>query len=162
MGLFSTGAPNAMNKPSVEIIAHVVNDMGFTAVEPPYSQRSATALQLNTVITAEELPEAEHYRVVLALSSQGRDGDDLLRFTATITAEAIVRLQGSFAERETERVLHVEVPARLFAFARERLTSLTQFTGYGPLVLPPVDDDYLRRSVLKTKIDDESKQEVVS
>ena len=133
-----------MSAPSIKILGLFVTDSGFTAIEPSYRSTQAVSLSLNCESTCEPAQGSEQFVSTLAISAQGTAKDESLLFTANVTVEAVFNLTGSPSDSRIAQVVQVDIAGRLFAIARERLTALTQFTGYGPLVLPPVTDEYLK------------------
>lgn len=105
-------------------------------------------MDMNIAMDVNRLESSEFeyfYEVVLTLNASAvRDGKAM--FVAEIVYAATVGIEG-LDEGKHHPLLLIDIPALLFPFARQILSSITQAGGFMPLQLRPVDfrSMYLQR-----------------
>jgi len=142
--------------PILQIAAQYTTDASFQSLMRPYENSAPVQAALATEARHEQLPQPGHWRVELAVSLQGLAGETVL-YKARVAQEFIVVVQNVTPD-ELQHILTLQVPARMFAYARTELSTLSLNTGYGPLVLPAVSDAYLQGAQKKTELADQASE----
>lgn len=127
--------------PTLHIAAQFTKEASFVSLVRPYENKSPVSVSFEMQARHERLPQPGHWRVELDVTLQGKGGDTLL-YTAAVSQEFIV-VVSNLRDEALAQVLRLQIPARMFAYARSQMTSLSLNTGYGPLTLPPVPDAYI-------------------
>lgn len=127
-----------MTEKSLRVAVEYVKQACATAHVRPYANKLPLTNGLDLGLVIEPLPEENHWRVDLQVAVSARNSEDTLCFEANCALEAIVVTRGLDAE-ELDQSLRFSVAPALMGSARALITNLSSNTGYGPLVLPPVD-----------------------
>lgn len=104
----------------------------------PYANTAALSNGIDLGLQLEALPEEGHSRVELSVTVTARNTEGVLCFESSCAIEAIVVTQGLTPE-ELDQSLRFSVAPALMGSARTLITNLSANTGYGPLVLPPIE-----------------------
>ncbi|MCC5610898.1 hypothetical protein LC612_30155 [Nostoc sp. CHAB 5834] len=132
-----------MTTPTLKIVASYVLENRFKAHVRPYRVGGPCTNEVGLWLKSEQLPEADHWRVVMEAQIMGKNAEKGVCFEAFAEIEAIVLntpVEGeTVAERE--EAVRYSAGAYLMAMVRQQLTQASLHTGYGPLVLPPIDSN---------------------
>jgi len=87
------------------------------------------------------------YEVALTLSTTMKMGDQQL-FIAEVKYAGIVQFESECKEEQLEPIMYIEIPYYLFFETRNLIASLAAQSGFGPILLRPVDFSqiYLKKS----------------
>ena len=113
---------------SAQAVAHV----------RPYENASPLSNGIDLSLNIEPLPEAGHWKVELGAGVHSTNADQVRCFEVSCELEAIVVTQ-DLSEEELDQALRFSVAPALMGTARTLLTTLSANTGYGPIVLPPIE-----------------------
>lgn len=125
-----------MQEKTVALAAQYTKEVSFVALQRPYAVREAVSNSVEMALDIEKLPEEDHWRVELTVQVIGSTEQGLPCFTAQASVEGIAVAR--VPEEEVDQVLRYTIAASLFGTCRVLLTQASANTGYGPLVLPPV------------------------
>lgn len=131
-------------KPILQIAAQFTKEATFLALVRPYENKSPVAVSFQTQAKHRALEHPGHWCVELEVTLTGTGAEQVL-YTAKLSQEFIIVANG-LSEDELSGALRLQIPARMFAYARSQLATLSMTTGYGPLTLPPVPDAYILQS----------------
>lgn len=132
----------AQNLPVV-VHAQYVRDLSFENPQAPDSLRQGQdgpKMDISINMDARKLEEdsiENLYEVILKLSATA-NRQDKVAFIAEVEYGMTVSLP-NVPEKHHHPVLMIEVPRLAFPFARQILADITQYGGFPPLLLNPVD-----------------------
>lgn len=132
-----------MTTPTLKIVASYVLENLFKAHVRPYQVGGPCSNEVRLWLKSEQLPETDHWRLVLEAQIVGKHVEKGVCFEAIAAIEAIALHtpeEGETVEEQDEAVRY-SVGAYLMAMVRQQLTQASLHTGYGPLVLPPIDSN---------------------
>lgn len=126
----------------LSLIAQYVTGLSVETLIRPYQNKEALSIGIDVQVDTQQLPEADHWRVVLEVRVEGLNASKDKCFLAKAAREAIVVTDAP--EEARARVLAQGVLVYLFASLRSDLSASMMATGYGPVVLPPLTSDQLQ------------------
>lgn len=127
-----------MTEKTLRVAVEYVKEASAVAHVRPYANKLPLTNGIDLGLALEPLPEEGHWRVELRVVVGARNSQDVLCFEATGVVEAIVVARG-LTDEELDQSLRFGVASSLMGSARALITNLSSNTGYGPLVLPPVE-----------------------
>jgi len=127
-----------MTEKTLRVAVEYVKEASAVAHVRPYANKFPLSNGIDLGLVLEPLPEEGHWRVELRVAVSARNSQDVLCFEAACAVEAIVVARGLSPE-ELDQSLRFGVASSLMGSARALITNLSSNTGYGPLVLPPIE-----------------------
>ncbi len=104
----------------------------------PYQNRHPLQNDVGLWLDVEALPEEGHWRVEVEAHVSAVNSEGVLCFETSAAVEAIV-VVGGLTEEEVQSALRHNVASALVGNVRVALSNASAGTGYGPLVLPPME-----------------------
>lgn len=131
----------------LRIQAQYIKDLSFENPNAPkvYAllAESPPEVSVSIDVTAEHL-EKRAYEVVLNLRV-GANAAGKPAFLVELHYAALVLVHEAIGEADIDQLLHREAARFLFPFARSILADVTRDGGFPPLVVNPIDFDFLYR-----------------
>jgi preprotein translocase subunit SecB len=136
-----------------------VKDISFENPNAPEVFRKAwkPKIKLDLNSRSQKLDEAV-YEVVLTLSIEAKNEDDVTGFICEMQQAGIFRLEG-FEDAQLQHMLSSYCPNVLFPYARETVDSLVLKGSFPPLMLAPVNFDALYAEALRRRADEQGAED---
>lgn len=119
---------------AIQYVRHTEARAHVRPYQNPHPLNNDVALWLDV----EALPEAGHWRVEVEAHVSAINSVGTLCFEASAAVEAIV-VAGGLTDEEVQAALRFSVASALVGNVRVALSNASAGTGYGPLVLPPME-----------------------
>lgn len=126
----------------LSLIAQYVTGLSVETYARPYQSKGGLSMGVEASVSTQQLPEEDHWRVLLEVSVEGVDAAQEKCFLVKAAREAIVVTDAPSEDRE--RVFIQGVLVYLFASLRSDIGLAMLPTGYGPVTLPPITVDQLQ------------------
>lgn len=126
-----------MSDPVFQLLQHYIVAQHLDTFIRPYEFKGSLTQDVELDGFLEKLPEDGHWRASLRLACHGISPEQPA-FDAACSVEAIVLATG-LPDEEVQALLTHSVTPTLFASCRNQLSALTSQSGYGPVVIPPID-----------------------
>ncbi|USO01999.1 MAG: protein-export chaperone SecB [Alphaproteobacteria bacterium] len=141
-------------QPHFNVIGQYIKDLSFEnlAAKKVLDPKKEPIVEVNADVdyskfdSMPNVPE-NTYEVVLSLTATMKVGDNPL-FIAEAKYAGIVQFDQEPTEEQLEPIAYIEIPYYLFFETRNLVASLANQSGFGPIVLRPVDfsEIYLKKS----------------
>jgi len=141
-------------QPHFNVIGQYIKDLSFEnlAAKKALDPKKEPIVEVNADVdytTFKGVPNApEHtYEVMLSLTTTMKVENNPL-FIAELKYAGIVQFDKAPTEEQLEPIMYIEIPYYLFFETRNLIASLANQSGFGPILLRPVDfsEIYLKKS----------------
>lgn len=134
--------PTAAPQKQFQVQKIYVKDLSFESPKAPmvFTTNVAPQTQLNVRTSSQQVAQ-DTQEVTLVITVEAKDKDSTL-FLAEVKQSGIFIIQG-YTPEETSVLLGTHCPSTLFPFAREAIADLVSKGGFPPLLLQPLNFDFI-------------------
>jgi preprotein translocase subunit SecB len=126
-----------MSDKSLSIPVQYVLRSSIETLARPYEIKSGVKNTFDLWLDVSPLPQENHWKVVVEAQVMGRAHEDTPCMISSCAIEAIV-VVGGLTPQEVDEVLRQVAAPSVLGSVRSLLSSLTQGSGFGTVILPPL------------------------
>lgn len=126
--------------PKYNLVGQFVKDLSFeNLLDTEVGQDENPTISVEPDVTYSKFDKLENsYEITLTINAKMEIPNKKL-FIAEVKYCGIVQFDKAYSDDEIEPILYVEVPYYLFFETRNLVSHLTFLSGFGPILLRPVD-----------------------
>lgn len=133
-----------MTEKNLQVAIQYTRDAHAVAHVRPYLNKTQLNNEITLSLVVEPLSEPNHHRVEVHAQVACRNASGTLCFEASCVVEGIVAYQGLEGPELDTALRHIAAPT-VMGTVRSVLSSVSNGTGYGPVVLPPLSVEAVAR-----------------